>query len=94
MMESTEGLGLLLEGLQSWFQLDAVSTLSYAVAVCIHTMDREGHTRCLLVNRNKLASEYNQASDYTFYPQAFHPAYGNFASPGPPALLKSLTTAL
>ncbi|KAK1841572.1 hypothetical protein CCHR01_15806 [Colletotrichum chrysophilum] len=41
-----------------------------------------------------VAREYPSRRDYTFYPQAFHPTYGNFSSSRPPAFLDSLYTAL
>ena len=43
--------------------------------------------RCLLANRNLVLREYQGLRDFTFYPLAFHLAYGNFASPQPPAFL-------
>ena len=43
--------------------------------------------RCLLANRNLVLREYQGLRDFTFYPLAFHPAYGNFSSPQPPAFL-------
>ena len=32
--------------------------------------------------------EYGSSSEMTFYPMAFHPAYGNFSSAGPPRFLR------
>jgi hypothetical protein len=43
--------------------------------------------RCLLANRNLVLREYRRLRDFTFYPLAFHPAYGNFSSPQPPTFL-------
>jgi hypothetical protein len=45
---------------------------------------------CLLGDRNTVQREYRSslgALGITFYPLAFHPAYGNFTSPGPPRFL-------
>ena len=36
-----------------------------------------------------MAREYRGARDFTFYPLAFHPAYGNFSSTRPPAFLNN-----
>jgi hypothetical protein len=41
----------------------------------------------LLADRNLVLREYRSPQEFTFYPLAFHPAYGNFSSPQPPAFL-------
>ena len=40
-----------------------------------------------LADRNRLANEYASPNDFTFFPLAFHPAYGNFSSSEPPAFM-------
>jgi hypothetical protein len=49
---------------------------------------------CILANRKVVEREYNQPQDVTFYPLAFHPTYGKFASASPPAFLDDLLTIL
>jgi hypothetical protein len=87
------GLHQLRTELEDKYVLDNIETVSYALAVDIHCLD--GHSpdpdnklaRCLLADRNMVLREYQGLRDFTFYPLAFHPAYGNFSSPRPPAFL-------
>ncbi|KAK2741390.1 hypothetical protein CKAH01_18504 [Colletotrichum kahawae] len=37
---------------------------------------------------------FPSSRNYTFYPQAFHPKYGNFSASRPPAFLDPLCTAM
>jgi hypothetical protein len=87
------GLHQLRTELEDKYVLDHIETVSYALAVDINCLD--GHSpdldckpaRCLLADRNFVLREYRGPRDFTFYPLAFHPAYGNFSSPQPPAFL-------
>lgn len=87
------GLEQLRTELEDKYVLDSIETVSYALAVDINCLD--GHSsdpdnkpaRCLLADRNMVLREYQGLRDFTFYPLAFHPAYGNFSSPRPPAFL-------
>ena len=102
LLERCLGLKSLIEGLKSRYVLENISAISYALAVCMNCKvegndedARPGaNVRVLLADRNKMAHEFARSRDYTFHPQAFHPALGNFTSPGPPAFLEPLTTAL
>lgn len=87
------GLRRLREALESKYDLDNISYVSYALAVDVHcaaaTVNPEeevGPAVCLLADRNRVAGEF-YGSNYTFYPLGFHPAYGNFTSDRPPAFL-------
>ncbi|EHA56058.1 hypothetical protein MGG_15976 [Pyricularia oryzae 70-15] len=97
MISDSQGLKTLIDGLRDRFDLENIGAISYAVAVCIYCVeegpDGTKEVRCLTVDRNQIAVEYPQ-KDYTFYPQAFHPAYGNMSSPSPPEFLKPLTTTM
>ncbi|EHA58545.1 hypothetical protein MGG_14341 [Pyricularia oryzae 70-15] len=97
MISDSQGLKTLIDGLRDRFDLENIGAISYAVAVCIYCVeegpDGTKEVRCLTVDRNQIAVEYPQ-KDYTFYPQAFHPAYGNMSSPSPPEFLKPLTTII
>ena len=87
------GLHQLRTELEDKYVLDSIEAVSYALAVDINCLD--GHSpdpdnklaRCLLADRNMVLREYQGLRDFTFYPLAFHPAYGNFSSPRPPAFL-------
>ena len=87
------GLHQLQTELEDKYILSSIETVSYALAVDINCLD--GRTldldnrpaRCLLADRNMVLREYQGLRDFTFYPLAFHPAYGNFSSPQPPAFL-------
>lgn len=100
MIEESEGLQKLSAELRARFRMDSVAAISYALAVCLNSCDggppsqESRAARCLLVDRNEIAKEFIRSRDYTFYPQAFHPAYGNISSAAPPAFLDSLTTAM
>ncbi|KAH7359488.1 hypothetical protein B0T11DRAFT_300364 [Plectosphaerella cucumerina] len=94
MIRESDGLRKLTEELQARFHLDSIGAISYALAVCINTDTDDGPTRCLLVDRNKMAREFPRSSDWDFYPQAFHPAYRNVSSSTPPGFLASLTAAI
>lgn len=89
----SDGLRQLAAALEEKYDLDHISGISYALAVnlnCVDTADPEGESAwCLLSDRNVVQREYGAsgASGMTFYPLAFHPAYGNFTSPQPPRFL-------
>ncbi|OAQ59069.2 hypothetical protein VFPPC_12280 [Pochonia chlamydosporia 170] len=74
------------------YVLDNVDTVSYALAINLDSIAGDGATQgagqpaCLLADRNQLGREYASSKDYSFFPLGFHPAYGNFSSPEPPAL--------
>lgn len=80
--------------------IENIETVTYAVAVDIHSLDGGSPDpaaklyRTLLADRHNVFRQYKSHRDFTFYPLAFHPAYGNFSSPRPPAFLKDriLTT--
>ncbi|KAF9869194.1 hypothetical protein CkaCkLH20_13325 [Colletotrichum karsti] len=94
MIGESEGLQKLITELGARFRPDNITAVSYALAVCLHSESGDSETRCLLADRNMLGREFPSSSDYTFYPQAFHPAYGNFSSNRSPAFLDSLYTAI
>ena len=89
----TGGLNELRTELEQKYVLDNIETVSYALAVDINCLDNcspdpyEKLARCLLADRNVVLREFQTVRDFTFYPLAFHPAYGNFSSPQPPAFL-------
>jgi hypothetical protein len=89
----TGGLQQLRTELEQKYILDSIETVSYALAVDINCLDgrspdpNEKLARCLLADRNMVLQEFRAVRDFTFYPLAFHPAYGNFSSPRPPAFL-------
>lgn len=99
----SEGLRQLLTELDQKYDLDNISSVSYALAVDLHCLDvssldpDEKRPLCMLADRNLVRREYGSASGasgLTFYPMAFHPAYGNFTSAGPPAFLKDHVLAV
>ncbi|OAG33780.1 hypothetical protein AYO21_12132 [Fonsecaea monophora] len=59
--------------------LTYISSISYALAVDVHYLDGS--------YAPDVAREYYGARDYSFYPLAFYPAYGNFSSTRLPAFL-------
>jgi hypothetical protein len=89
----TDGLQQLRTELEQKYVLDSIETVSYALAVNINCLDSrspdpgEKPARCLLADRNMIFREFQAVRDFTFYPLAFHPAYGNFSSAKPPAFL-------
>jgi hypothetical protein len=86
--------------LECKYALNHISSISYALAVDLNCLDGSTVTddaapaRCLLANRNLVAREYRGARDFTFYPLAFHPAYGNFSSSRPPTFLNNHVLAV
>ncbi|KAK1973871.1 hypothetical protein LZ30DRAFT_694734 [Colletotrichum cereale] len=99
-LRESNDLQQLIVALEARFQLEAITAVTYALAVCIHS-DRgagggadDAETRCLLADRNMLAGEFPSDRDYAFYPQAFHPVYGNLSSDRPPRFLDSLFAAM
>ena len=94
------GLRELRAELEQKYDLDHLESVSYALAVNLHctatgsSSQEPEKTVCLLADRNCLAKEYATYRDYTFYPLGFHPAYGNFSSPEPPAFLKNNLLAI
>lgn len=100
-----DGLEKLREELEQKYNLDHIERVSYALAADINCLegaaeDGEEDTRqdrealCLLADRSRVAGEYGSARDFTFYPLAFHPRYGNFSSGGPPGFLNNLCTIM
>jgi len=89
------GLVQLQTELEEKYAIQNIGSISYALAVDLNCVDRgataedEAPARCLLANRNLVAREYRGARDFSFYPLAFHPAYGNFSSARPPAFLSN-----
>ncbi|KAF5120471.1 hypothetical protein E5D57_013504 [Metarhizium anisopliae] len=89
----SQGLRELRAELEQKYVLDNVDTVSYALAINLDSIAGDGATQgagqpvCLLADRNRLGREYASPRDYTFFPLGFHPAYGNFSSPEPPAFL-------
>jgi hypothetical protein len=87
------GLQQLRTELESKYVLGHIETVSYALAADINCLDGQSSdqgdklARCLLANRDLVLQEYQRPHDFTFYPLAFYPAYGNFSSPRPPAFL-------
>jgi hypothetical protein len=100
------GLTSLQRELEAKYKLECIDTISYALAVDFHCMEKLPNAaedddddlwprRCLLTDRKKVAGEYNDgANSFTFYPMGFHPRYGNFSSPEPPNFLKNNVTAI
>lgn len=93
----SDGLKQLATALEEKYELGNISSISYALAADVHclgpdTGDPENSSAwCLLSDRNAVQREYQSLSGpsgMTFYPMAFHPAYGNFTSPGPPRFLQ------
>ncbi|KAF4473979.1 hypothetical protein CGGC5_v017266 [Colletotrichum fructicola Nara gc5] len=93
-LRESDKLHELVTELSSRFSLDDTAAISYALAVCIHSQSDGGQTRCLLADRNMVARMFPGSRNYTFYPQAFHPRYGNFSGSRPPAFLDPLCTAM
>jgi hypothetical protein len=90
------GLQELLTELGQKYILDYIGHISYALAVNINCLDSKSPdpdnqlSYCMLADRNIIAREYQNTRDMTFYPMAFHPAYGNFSSPKPPRFLSHI----
>lgn len=89
----TKDLHKLRTELEQKYILKNISSISYALAVDISCADANPPdpnnelVYCLLADRNKVLGEFQGPRDFTFYPLAFHPAYGNFSSPRPPSFL-------
>jgi hypothetical protein len=93
----TTALRKLLRELKRKHILDHISSISYTLAVDLHCVDLAQPDRpasCLLADRNVVAREYGRPGDFTFYPLAFHPAYGNFSSAKPPKFLADHVLAI
>lgn len=87
-----EGLADLQRDIARKYRLENIGSIAYALAVNINCRYQdptsgEAQSRCILADRNWVAREYTGARDFTFFPLAFHPAYGNFSSSRPPAFL-------
>lgn len=89
----TDGLRELRTALERKYVLDHIDTISYALAVDLNCLDissadkEHAPARCLLADRNMVSREFQGSRHFTFFPLGFHPAYGNFSSPQPPAFL-------
>ncbi|KAG6125432.1 hypothetical protein E4U38_007652 [Claviceps purpurea] len=96
LISQTDSIQILEGNLSSHYNIDRIGTVSYALAACVHSTTENGALRCLLGNRNQIASHYVGLGSraFTFYSQAFHPVYGNFSSNSPPDFLDPLLTAL
>jgi hypothetical protein len=96
----TGGLQQLQTELEQKYVIRNIETVSYALAVDINCLDgrspnpNDKLARCLLADRNMVLREFQGVRDFTFYPLAFHPAYGNFSSPQPPAFLMNNLLAI
>ncbi|KFX85917.1 hypothetical protein V490_09324 [Pseudogymnoascus sp. VKM F-3557] len=99
----SDGLRDLMTELDSKYDLENVSSISYALAVDLHCLDSRSPdpesqpAYCMLADRNRVRDEYAKSSGVsglTFYPMALHPAYGNFTSAGPPRFLKDHVLAV
>lgn len=103
------GIEPLYRSFQNQFDLKNVDKLSYALAANINCTEPipsppdPDHSQspsvdpqpvCLLANRTSLHRQYDKPSNFTFYPLALHPGYGNFSSPKPPLFLKSLLAVM
>ncbi|HEY2296077.1 MAG TPA: hypothetical protein VGM86_35710 [Thermoanaerobaculia bacterium] len=94
------GLRRLAVALDGKYDVDHISGMAYALAVNLNSRDPADPTGratwCLLGDRNAVRREYGAsgASGMTFYPLAFHPAYGNFTSPKPPRFLQDHVLAV
>ena len=94
------GLAQLHDELQCKYLIQNISYISFALAIDINCLDTRSPekdsppTRCLLANRNHVAHEFGGARDFSFFPLAFHPAYGNFSSTRPPAFLTNHVLAV
>ena len=88
-----EGLQQLRVEMEVKYILDNIHSISYAVATNINSLDATSpdpdnkDARSLLADRNIVLREYGGPHDFTFYPLAFNPVYGNFSSRQPPAFL-------
>jgi hypothetical protein len=94
------GLQNLLVELEEKYRLENIASISYALAVNLNCLDGSSldpeirSPLCILADRNMVAREYSKSRDVTFFPLAFHPAYGNFSSPKPPAFLAPVLAIL
>jgi hypothetical protein len=86
--------GVLLQlrnELEQKYKLEHIERFSYALAVDVNCLNAVDQTPiCLLADRKKVAGEYKNGHDFTFYSLAFHPRYGNYSSTRPPAFLSHL----
>jgi hypothetical protein len=96
----SDGLRELSTELDQKYDLNSISCMSYALAVDLHCLDSSSADPdrrtafCMLADRNAVQRQYGSASGLTFYPMAFHSAYGNFTSAGPPRFLKDHVLAV
>ena len=95
------GLKQLHDELEQKYVVDHIRSVSFALAVDINCLDTsveedsgQHPARCLLADRNLVSKEFRGARDFTFYPLAFHPAYGNFSSSRPPSFLNDHVLAV
>jgi hypothetical protein len=79
--------------LDSKYNLENVSSTSYALAVDLNCLDSRSRgperqsVYCMLADRNRVRDEYTKSRGVpglTFCPMALHLAYGNFTSASPP----------
>ncbi|KAJ9633817.1 hypothetical protein H2199_009230, partial [Coniosporium tulheliwenetii] len=89
----TESLQQLRTELDLKYRLENIDCISYGVAVDLNCLDGKSPdpdnklALSLLADRNKVLQEFGGPQEFTFYPLAFHPAFGNFSSPKPPSFL-------
>ena len=89
------GLRKLQVELEAKFELENIWSMSYALAVDLGCLDsglrQEEAAYCparsMLANRNAVKHEFPRQKDWTFYPVAFSPVYGNFTAHQPPNFL-------
>lgn len=91
----SDGLTQLATELDQKYELDHISSISYALAVDLNCLDADDPEQksavCLLADRNIVQREYGSShstSGMTFYPLDFNMAVGNFTSPLPPWFLQ------
>jgi hypothetical protein len=94
------GLQKLLIELEEGYVIENITSISYALAANIHCLEASSPDAdmrsplCMLADRNIIAREYSNSNEFTFFPLAFHPTYGNFSSPKPPSFLAPVLAIL
>lgn len=89
------GLEQLRHTLHQKYAVNNISYISYAIAVEIQMVEEESGgdgfaNRTYLANHAQVRGQYNSPRDFTFFPMAFHPNFGNFSSPMPPKFLEPI----
>ena len=87
------GLAQLHDELQCKYLIKNIGYISFALVIDINYLDTRfpeedsPPARYLLANRNHVAHEFGGARNFSFFPLAFHPVYGNFSSTHAPTFL-------